>query len=107
MDNLSSSLTDRQREWYIPYLTYEKALSLFHNEQYTDALELLGKTIDSYTGELDIILGNAYLLQGMAYDKMDQRGKAKQSYKNCTALNNFSSAMNKSKQYLIQPYEGD
>ena len=107
MNILSSSLTDRQKEWYIPYLTYEKALSFFYNEQYIDALELLNKTIDSYTAELDIILGNAYLLQGMAYDKMDQRGKAKQSYKDCTALNNFSSAMNRSKQYLIQPYEGD
>ena len=107
MDILSSSLTDRQKEWYIPYLNYEKALSFFYNYQYEDVLELLDNTIDSYTAELDIILGNAYLLQGMAYDKMDQRGKAKQSYNDCIALNNFSSAMKKSKQYLAQPFEGN
>jgi hypothetical protein len=55
---------------------------------------------------LDIILGNAYLLQGMTYDMMNDRIEAKSSYKKCLKLDNFSSAMNKAKQYLNQPYQG-
>ena len=62
--------------------------------------------INSYTAELDIILGNAYLLQGMTYDMMNDRVEAKSSYKKCLKIDNFSSAMNKAKQYLNQPYQG-
>lgn len=105
MEKISSNLTSRQREWYLPYLDYEKALLLFYKGQYSDALVLLNNTIISYTAELDIILGNAYLLQGMIYDIMDQRGKAKQSYHDCIVLDNFSSAMDRSKQYLKIPYQ--
>ena len=32
--------------------------------------------------EFDVILGNAYLLQGMAYDKLGKRNEAIESYKN-------------------------
>ena len=61
-------------------------------------------TIENYTAELDIILGNAYLLKGMAYDKIDDRGRAKECYHKCIALDNFSGAMIKAKDYLQQPY---
>ena len=106
IENLSSDLTDRQKEWYFPYFNYEKALLTFHQKQYSDALELLNSAINSYTAELDIILGNAYLLQGMTYDKMNKRIEAKSSYKLCLDCNNFSSAMEKAKQYLKLPYQG-
>ena len=46
----------------------------------------LKKTIKNYAGELDVILGNAYLLEGMAYDKLSKRIKAKQSYRKCIEL---------------------
>ena len=79
MENKSSNLTTRQLEWYLPYLDYERALLSFYQKDYVKALEQVNKTIDEYTAELDIVLGNAYLLQGMCYDRLDQRGKAKEA----------------------------
>ena len=104
LNSLSPTLTERQKEWYIPYLNYEKALLSFHLEQYDNVLLSVNKTISSYSAELDIILGNAYLLQGKAYDKLDQRLKAKSSYEACINLNNFSSSMNEAKQYYETPF---
>ena len=95
-----------EKEWYGPYFDYEKALLAFHQNQYSSALDLLNSAINSYTAELDIILGNAYLLQGMINDKMDNRIEAKSNYKKCLELDNFSSAMEKAKQYFNQPYQG-
>jgi hypothetical protein len=103
---LSPNLTHRQKEWYGSYFDYERALFFFHQKKYSDALEFLNSAINSYTAELDIILGNAYLLQGMTYDMMNDRNEAKSSYKKCLKLDNFSSTMNKAKQYLNQPYQG-
>ena len=99
-----SKLSDRQREWFTPYLQYEMALLAFYQENYSKALELVTSTIENYTAELDIILGNAYLLQGMAYDKLEHRGKAKESYYNCIDLDNFSGSIKRAKVYLEQPY---
>ncbi|MFL2983262.1 MAG: hypothetical protein ACJZ12_02605, partial [Candidatus Neomarinimicrobiota bacterium] len=101
-----SNLTDRQREWFVPYLNYEKALFSFFNKEYTKALILVSEAIHDYSAELDIILGNAYLLQGMCYDKLQERGSAKGSYKNCIALDNFSGSMKRAKEYLKQPFSG-
>lgn len=102
----SSKLTDRQIKWYSPYLDYEIALLSFHQEDYLKALELVSQTIDDYTAELDIILGNAYLLQGMCYDRLDHRVKAKDSYNKCIALDNFSGSIKRAKEYLRQPFSG-
>ena len=106
MENRLSKLSSRQKDWYTPYLNYEKALFSFYQEDYYNALELLDNTIETYTAELDIILGNAYLLQGMTYDKIEDRSKAKESYYKCIALDNFSGAMDKARYYLKQPYFG-
>ena len=106
MENKLSSLTTRQLEWYIPYLDYERALLSFYQKDYVKALEQVNKTIDKYTAELDIVLGNAYLLQGMCYDRLDQRGKAKGSYKDCIALDNFSGSIKIAKDYLKKPFSG-
>ena len=70
-------------------------------------LKFVNKTIKDYNGELDIILGNAYLLEGMAHDKLFRRDKSKVSYKNCIELENFSKAIILSKKYLSQPYSID
>jgi len=104
MDKMSSQLTARQREWYKPYLDYERALLEFHLENYTDALDLVNSSINTYSAELDIVLGNTYLLKGMIYDKLEDRIEAKLNYEKCIALDNYSSAMNKAKQYLKKPY---
>ena len=104
MEIKSSNLTTRQLEWYLPYLDYERALLSFYQKDYVKALEQVNKTIDKYTAELDIVLGNAYLLQGMCYDRLDQRGKAKGSYKDCIALDNFSGSIKIAKDYLKKPF---
>jgi len=104
MNNLLQNLTDRQREWYTPYQSYEMALLYFQQKQYRKTLENVTKTINNYSGELDVILGNAYLLQGMAYDKLSKRDKALKSYNNCIDLNNFSNSMKKAKKYLERSY---
>ena len=72
-----------------------------------NSINLVKKTIIGYTGELDIILGNAYLLEGMANDKLDRRSKARESYNNCIKLENFSMAIELSEKYLKQPYSKD
>ena len=106
MQNKSSNLTTRQMEWYLPYLDYERALLSFYQKDYVNALEKVNKTINEYTAELDIVLGNAYLLQGMCYDRLDQRGKAKGSYMDCIALNNFSGSIKIARDYLKKPFSG-
>tara|TARA_Y100001970_G_scaffold294120_1_gene447103 strand:+ start:642 stop:1763 length:1122 start_codon:yes stop_codon:yes gene_type:complete len=104
MDNLLKNLTERQKIWYEPYQSYEKALLFFYQKNYEKTLEFVSETIDNYSGELDIILGNAFLLQGMAYDKVNKRTEARESYNNCLDLDNFSFAMIKAKKYLELPY---
>ena len=106
MDILLSELSDRQREWYSPYLTYEKGLYAFYQKDYKTALKLVEITIEKYAAELDIILANAFLLQGMCYEMLDNRGKAKASYNKCIDIGNFSNAIEKSKLYLKQPFAG-
>ena len=102
---ISSNLTNRQQEWYLPYLDYERGLFFFHLKQYDKALEYLEKAISQYTGELDVILSNAFLLKGMILDLQYRRLDAKSSYYACLKLDNFSSSMEKAKAYLKQPYK--
>jgi tetratricopeptide (TPR) repeat protein len=104
MDDLLLDLTDRQKEWYKPYLSYEIALLHFHKKEYKESLKNVKKTIKNYAGELDVILGNAYLLEGMVYDKLSKRIKAKQSYRKCIELKNFSIAMKKAEKYLERSF---
>ena len=105
MEKKLDYLTDRQRDWYGPYLFYEKALLEFQKKNYEGALDLLSNTIENYSAELDFVLGNAYLLQGMAYDMLYNRSKAKESYYNCIYLDNFSGSIDKARLFLKQPYE--
>ena len=104
MSNLLQNLTDRQKAWYTPYQSYEIALLYFRQKQYRKSLENVAKTINNYSGELDVILGNAYLLQGMLYDKLGKRNDAIESYKSCIELDNFSIAMQKAKKYVKRSY---
>ena len=104
MENLLSNLTNRQKEWYKPYLSYEIALFYFQKKEYEESLKNVKNTIRDYAGELDIILGNSYLLEGMVYDKLNVREKAKESYRKCIELKNFSIAMKKAEKYLERSY---
>ena len=104
MDHQLLNLTDRQKEWYKPYLSYEIALLHFHKKEYRESLKNVRRTIKNYSGELDVILGNAYLLEGMVYDKLSRRKKAQQSYRKCIKLKNFSIAMKKAEKYLERSY---
>ncbi len=104
MENLLLNLTDRQKEWYEPYLSYEIALFYFKKKEYKKSLKNVKDTIGDYAGELDVILGNAYLLEGMVYDKLNVRGKAKESYRKCIELKNFSIAMKKAEKYLERSF---
>ena len=100
----AENLTPRQREWYLPYLEYEKALFMFKKQKYGLALSYVQDTINNYSGELDVILGFAYLLQGKIKDLTGDRAGAKTSYRACLDLDNFSSAMSSANQYLNRPF---
>ncbi len=101
-----SKLSNTQRAWYRPYLHYEKALYFFHKKNYKKSLSIVNEAIDNYAAELDIVLGNAYLLQGKCFDKLGKRKKAKESYMLCIDLDNLSNSIIKSKKYLKIPYDG-
>jgi len=104
MEISKRNLTRRQQDWYFPYLDYEKGLLAFHESDTDLALTHLENSINYYTGELDIILGNAFLLRGMIHDVLGDRAKAKSSYEACIELDNFSSSMHLAEQYLEIPY---
>ena len=106
LDKKYKTLTRRQRDWYGPYLDYEKALLLFFENNYSKALPLIDNAIDNYSGELDIILGNLFLLKAKVLDIQGDRYVAVKYYKKCIDLDNFSSAITESKQYLSVPYTG-
>ena len=97
-------LTKRQKEWYGPYLNYEKALLLFYEKNYWETHPIIDIAIENYSGELDIILGNLFLLKGKVFDLQGDRRNAIEYYKKCIVLNNLSSAIKESKQYLKKPF---
>ena len=67
-------------------------------------LEKEKEIIENYSGELDVILGNLFLLKGKVFDLQGDRRNAIEYYKKCIGLNNLSSAIKDSKQYLKKPY---
>ena len=97
-------LTKRQKEWYGPYLNYEKALLLFYEKNYWETHPIIDIAIENYSGELDIILGNLFLLKAKVFDLQGDRSNAIEYYKKCIVLNNLSSAIKESKQYLKKSY---
>jgi len=104
LDKRHGLLTKRQKDWYGPYLDYEKALLLFHENKFLETLPLIDNAIENYSGELDIILGNLFLLKAKVLDIQGERRTAVEYYKNCIDLDNFSYAIKQSKQYLRTPY---
>ena len=97
-------LSGRQKEWYKPYFDYQKALISFLENDYDKAMVLADLAIKDYSGELDVILGNLYLLKGKLYDLYGQRSKSVKYYKLCAKLDNLSHASRIAKNYLEKPY---
>ena len=97
-------LSDRQKEWYKPYFDYQKALISFLENDYDKAMVLADLAIKDYSGELDVILGNLYLLKGKLYDLYGQRSKSVKYYKLCAKLDNLSHSSRIAKNYLEKPY---
>ena len=106
LDKKYETLTRRQKDWYGPYLDYEKALLLFFENNYLKVMPLIDNAIDNYSGELDIILGNLFLLKAKVLDIQGTRNEAVKYYKKCIELDNFSYAIVESKTYLSIPYKG-
>ena len=98
------NLTLKQRQWYGPYLDYEKSLILFYEKKYNKSFQLIEKAILNYNGELDMVLGNLFLLKGKILDIWKRHEEAKGFYKECIGLANFSYAIAESKKYLISPF---
>ena len=98
------NLTPKQKQWYGPYLDYEKSLILFYEKKYNKSFQLVEKAIHNYTGELDMVLANLFLLKGKILDIWNRHKEAKDSYKECIDLANFSNAIIESKKYLISPF---
>ena len=98
------NLTLKQRQWYGPYLDYEKSLILFYEKKYNKSFQLIEKAILNYNGELDMVLGNLFLLKGKILDIWKRHEEAKDFYNECIGLANFSYAIAESKKYLISPF---
>lgn len=98
------NLTLKQKQWYGPYLDYEKSLILFYEKKYNKSFQLIEKAILNYNGELDMVLGNLFLLKGKILDIWKRHEEAKGFYKECIGLANFSYAIAESKKYLISPF---
>ena len=98
-------LTPIQRKWYKSYLDYEKSQYYFRNSDFDNALYYVDLSINGYHAELDIILSHALLLKGKLHDLKHDREKAILSYKKCVKLDNYSSAVDESKNYLKNRYK--
>ena len=102
-DNFKS-LSVRQKAWYKPYFDYQKALFYFHQMDYDKSREFTMLAIDNYSGELDVILGNLYLLNGKLNDIVNNRDDAVRYYKLCRNLDNFSYASKEAIQFIKVPF---
>ena len=77
---------------------------LFYEKNYWETHPIIDIAIENYSGELDVILGNLFLLKGKVFDLQGDRRNAIEYYKKCIGLNNLSSAIKESKQYLKKPF---
>jgi len=105
LDDELINLTSIQISHFQSYLDYEWSLYWFLKDDIEKSLKYLERGVVNYQAELDIFLGNSYLLQGNIYDLLNKRSKAKISYKNCIELDNNSEAVNLAKVYLKVPFQ--
>lgn len=93
MEERLQYLTGIQKQWYTPFLNYEKALVAFNNGDHAGALHLLEQSISQYAAELDMVLGECYLLRGRIYELEGQYDLAAEAYRSCVELNNNTYAV--------------
>ena len=105
LDDELTNLTSIQISHFKSYLDYEWALYWFLKDELEKALKYLERGIANYQAELDVFLGNSYLLQGNIYDILDNRSKAKSAYKNCIELDNNSYSVKLAKTYFKTPFQ--
>jgi len=98
-------LSEIQKKWYLPFLNYEKALHFFYRKDFDSALESLDQCISEYSAELDMVLGESYLLKGRIFDLKGERPRALKNYRLCMELDNNTSAMKNAKSGLTLPYK--
>ncbi|MBT3217027.1 MAG: hypothetical protein HOD97_05710 [Candidatus Marinimicrobia bacterium] len=104
LDNSIGSLTEIQQKWFYGYLQFEWALYHFYSENQEVSMRYVKQTISSYGAELDIILGEAFLLNGKLLDLKGERNEAVLSYRRCKELDNMSQAMRDAKEFLKKPF---
>ncbi len=98
------SLTEIQQEWFTGYLNFEWALYHFHSGNQDVSLRYANQTISSYRAELDIILGETFLLKGKLLDLRGERKGAVQSYRSCMELDNMTQAMRDAEAFIQKPF---
>ncbi len=106
MENQLKSLTDIQQLWYTSFWYYEKALLAFSRDDLNTALDYVTESIHTYHAELDMILTNAYLLQGRIYDLQSKRKDALNAYHNCIDRDNYMATIDRAKEYIENPFKG-
>ena len=90
----------------------KKNVKIFNNDEtiyademdYDKSIKFTMLAIDNYSGELDVILGNLYLLNGKLNDIVNNRDDAVRYYKLCRNLDNFSYASKEAIQYIKVPF---
>ncbi|MFQ6675964.1 MAG: tetratricopeptide repeat protein [Fidelibacterota bacterium] len=92
------------RKGWEPTLLYQEALLRFSQGNLEAALSLVTDSIDKFAAELDTPLGFGYLLRGNIHDLRGERELAVADYRSALSLNNHTSAMEKAKQYLEEPF---
>ena len=97
-------MSERQKDWFKQYSDSQIALISFLENDLDGAMVLADLAIKDYSGELDVILGNLYLLKGKLYDLYGQRNKSVKYYKLCAKLDNLSHSSRIAKKYLEKPY---
>ena len=99
--NLNGLINLRLKNWENSVQVFQKAIDC--DDKFVEAYNNIGiayshfgkedKAIENYSGELDIILGNLFLLKGKVFDLQGDRRNAIEYYKKCIGLNNLSSAI--------------
>lgn len=106
LDSTFRELNPVQQAWFGGYLGYEWAHYYYLRGDLERALEVLQESITSYGAELDMILGNAWLLKGQIHDLQGDRQAAVQAYRRCRSLRNLTRAMTAAQHYLQEPFQG-
>jgi len=91
---------------YAQKLNYLEGSLALNQGDLPTAMNKLDHFIEQHDMELDFTLAHAYLRAGMARDLWGERAKARVYYRQAIALDNRTSACERAKKYLDEPYRG-